>query len=343
MRQKSLRQLARELGVSASYLSQVRHGKRPASERLLSKLNTEVLSSSVKQNIGGSAWESNPPRTVLLPLNGVEAPHLASKLLNEFLSSRRDGLSPETTRYYTGYLNLARSVVGTRTTGHEVKHFLDSLQCSNGGKHAYYRALRAFYNWLYSPKSGHGLNPQDNPILMVESPKVEKKILPSFTPEQIAYLMGQADCVRDRAIISLFSDSGLRLSELASIKPENIDWENRLVKVWCKGSKEGLAPFGGRTESLLREWLSQYNPSGNIWGMDKWQIGVMLRVLRAKTGLPCNAHTFRRSFATILANRGVDSIHIMRLGRWESISMVERYTRSVRFHDSVNWYTPIVE
>ncbi|MFC2000016.1 hypothetical protein ACFLXE_04580 [Chloroflexota bacterium] len=67
--------------------------------------------------------------------------------------------------------------------GQDIALFLNSLQCSNGGKHAYYRALRAFYNWLYSPKSGYGLSPQDNPILSVDSPKVENRILPSFTQE----------------------------------------------------------------------------------------------------------------------------------------------------------------
>ena len=46
MKQKSLRQLAKELGVSASYLSQVRHGKRPASQKVLSK-----MLSNVKQNV----------------------------------------------------------------------------------------------------------------------------------------------------------------------------------------------------------------------------------------------------------------------------------------------------
>ena len=64
----------------------------------------------------------------------------------------------------------------------------------------------------------------------------------------------------------------------------------------------------------------------------------MLCRLRDKTGLPCNPHTFRRTFASILAKRGVDSLHIMRLGRWESIEMVERYTRSVQFEDSLKFY-----
>lgn len=68
----------------------------------------------------------------------------------------------------------------------------------------------------------------------------------------------------------------------------------------------------------------------------------MLRKLAAETGLPCNAHTFRRTFTSILAKKGIDSLHIMRLGRWESIAMVERYTRSVKFEDSLKLYEAIV-
>jgi integrase/recombinase XerD len=91
--------------------------------------------------------------------------------------------------------------------------------------------LRAFYNWLYSPKSGYDLNPQDNSILAVEAPKVERKILPSLTPEQLEYVMEQADSIRDKALISLFADSGLRLSELSNINLYNIGWKHRLIKV----------------------------------------------------------------------------------------------------------------
>ncbi|MFC2006735.1 hypothetical protein ACFLUQ_01035 [Chloroflexota bacterium] len=65
----------------------------------------------------------------------------------------------------------------------------------------------------------------------------------------------------------------------------------------------------------------------------------MLRKLEAKTGLPCNAHTFRRTFASILAKRGVDSLHIMRLGRWES----EQHTRSIKFEGSLRLYSDIVD
>ena len=273
---------------------------------------------------------------------------ILSNLLNNFLSSRRQGTSPRTLQFYRGYLNLAKPVISIGVKGQDIEYFLDSLECSNGGKHAYFRALRAFYNWLYSPKSSYKLNPQDNPILAVESPKVEKRILPSLTIEQLDYLIEQAECVRDKAIISLFADSGLRLSELANIKVSDIDWQHRLIKVICKGNKEGLAPFGKRTEALLRELAKETNSRNmpnkpdKLWNISNRQIQCMLHRLALKTGHPCNPHTFRRTFASILAKRGVDSLHIMRLGRWQSISMVDRYTRSVKFEDSLKLYSDIV-
>jgi len=265
-----------------------------------------------------------------------------SNLLNNFLSSRRQGTSPRTLQFYQGYLNLAKPVIGIGVKGQDIEYFLDNLECSNGGKHAYYRVLRAFYNWLYSPKSSYHLNPQNNPILAVESPKVEKRILPSLTIEQLDYLIEEADCTRDKAIISLFADSGLRLSELANIKISDIDWQHRLIKVICKGNKEGLAPFGKRTEALLRELAKEPNKLDKLWDISNRQIQCTLHRLALKTGLPCNPHTFRRTFASILAKRGVDSLHIMRLGRWQSMAMVDRYTRSVKFEDSLKLYSDIV-
>jgi len=181
-------------------------------------------------------------------------------------------------------------------------------------------------------------------MLGVDAPKVHRKILPSLSTEQVSYIIEQAESVRDKAIVSLFADSGLRLSELASINISKVDWERRFIKVNCKGNKEGLATFGQRTEHLLKEWLAEKSiMDDRLWNIGAHGIYFMTRKLSLKTGLPCNPHTFRRTFASILAKRGVDSLHIMRLGRWESIQMVERYTRSVRFEDSLRLYSAIVE
>ena len=141
------------------------------------------------------------------------------------------------------------------------------------------------------------------------------------------------------AIIALFTESGLRLSELTNIKPSDIDWQNRIIRVLGKGRKEAYAPFGELSAQYLRAWLTEFQPnSGNIWGLNKWGISEMLAQLKAKTDLPCNPHTFRRTFACLLRKQGLDVLTIKDLGRWESLEMVQRYTRSVTFQDSLKFY-----
>jgi site-specific recombinase XerD len=148
-----------------------------------------------------------------------------------------------------------------------------------------------------------------------------------------------AENKRDKAIVSLFAESGLRLSELTNVSLKDIDWSNRTIRVIGKGNKEALAPFGEQAEHYLKMWLAEYHPNGsNVWAINRWQIVFIMRNLKAKTGLPCNPHTFRRTFACLLRKAGVDCLVIRDLGRWENVQMVERYTRSVTFEDSLKFY-----
>jgi site-specific recombinase XerD len=285
-------------------------------------LNAVQVTLTFNQGVAGSR-----------PARPTSSPPLAD-LLARFLKSRRQGISSRTYEFYEALLNPF--VHTCELTPDSINTFLGRLTCANG-KNAYYRAIRAFCNWLHR----QGLI-TDNPIIRVDPPKMKKIILPSLTPEQVDFLIDQATCIRDQAIISLFADTGLRLSELANINPRSIDWEHRLIKVTCKGNREGLALFGERTGQLLKQWLSEYRAKDKLWNINWWGIKDMLDRLATKTGLPCNPHTFRRTFASILAKRGVDALHIKRLGRWESMAMVEHYTRSVRFEDSMRFYTAIV-
>jgi integrase/recombinase XerC len=174
---------------------------------------------------------------------------------------------------------------------------------------------------------------------------MRKIILPSLTPEQVEYLIQEAETVRDKAIISLFADSGIRLTELLSIKEHHIDWDTNTVIFWGKGGKQRKAPFTGRTAELMREWLRvkgvnvvNENVYINMWGLRRRGVQIMLYRLQERTGLPCNPHTFRRTFASNLHRAGLDVEHIMRLGGWESLDMVVRYTRSVKWEESLRVY-----
>ena len=105
-----------------------------------------------------------------------------------------------------------------------------------------------------------------------------------------------------------------------------------------KGIKEVLAPFGELSEKYLQIWLAEYDPNSNIWGLNRCGITSMLRRLESITGIPCNPHTFRRTFACLLRKAGIDTMTIKDLGRWESLEMVQKNTRPVTFQDSLRFY-----
>jgi len=257
----------------------------------------------------------------------------AEEYLYLFLQSRQAmEVSPGTLNFYKVKLGRFLSELNADTAKRQdIEGFL--LQFKNpGNRHAYYRAIKTFYNWREETFS------LPSPMHHMRALKLPKLILPSRSREEVLILVDKSHCDRDKAIISLFTESGLRLSELTDIKPQDIDWENHTIKVKVKGGRECLAPFGNLTKQYLRSWLSQYQPDGNIWGLNRWGIISMLRRLEEETGITCNPHVFRRTFACLLRRAGVDTMTIKDLGRWETVAMVEHYTRSIGFQDSLKFY-----
>jgi len=175
--------------------------------------------------------------------------------------------------------------------------------------------------------------------MLVDSPHVAKKILPSVTDEQVQLLLKTAENLRDKCIIAMLFDSGLRLSEVCSIKSSDIDWKTNTLRVIIKGNREAKAAFTPGTAMLIREYLGTNGHSqGSLFGMKPRGIQDMLSRLSGVVGFPCNAHSFRRGFACHLHKRGLSTLSIMNLGRWSSLDMVTRYTRSITFDDCLEQY-----
>jgi len=176
----------------------------------------------------------------------------------------------------------------------------------------------------------------------VDSPSVAKKMLPSVTEQQLDILLEATESLRDRCIVSLLFDSGLRLSELCAIKPGDIDWSNNTIKAVVKGNREAKAAFTSRTATLLKEYLTtDGHNQDTLFGMKPRGIQDMLSRLSQKVGFPCNAHGFRRGFACHPHKRGLSTLSIMNLGRWSSLDMVTRYTRSITFDDCLELYKKV--
>jgi len=281
----------------------------------------------------------NNPKQIRLVSNNYTS---SFGLVSKFLKSRRQGLSKETIKFYNGYLNRAVGLISFNIKADTIANFLSKLQCGNGGKHAYFRALRAFYSWFYSRKSGYNLNPQDNPMLLVDAPRVEKRLMPSVTEQQVTDLINSANTLRDKCVISLLADSGMRLTELANIKVTDIDWETCTIKIWGKGNKQRKAPFTEGTAILLKTLIAENGTSANIWGINKFGIQKLLKRLREGTGISCNPHSFRRGFACNLHRKGLSTLDIMHLGGWSDLSMVLRYTKSITFEDCLEHYKRVI-
>jgi integrase len=183
-------------------------------------------------------------------------------LLTKFLASRRQGTSPRTIAFYE--MCVKPLLNSYELTAQDINRFLADLKCSPGGKHAYFRAIRAFVNWAVRNDYV-----EQNPLTKVDPPKPARRVLPDLSPGQVEYLIDKADGIRDKCIISLFTDSGLRLTELASITSANVNWDTSTVTIWGKGNKQRRAPFSPRTASLLRQWLSERGDD-SVNGQRKW-------------------------------------------------------------------------
>ncbi|MFC1979423.1 tyrosine-type recombinase/integrase [Chloroflexota bacterium] len=253
------------------------------------------------------------------------------QLLNRFLNTRRQGISTNTILFYKRC--LSRYVASYDLTPDSINKFLVNLNCNAGGKLAYFRAIRVFCNWLVRNDYL-----KDSPLKKVDPPKSAKPILASITDKQVDLFIEKVDSLRDKAIISLFADSGMRLTELASIRHYDINWSNHTITIWGKGNKQRKAPFAKRTAGLLSKVISQNGVGENIWHMKPRGIQNMLLELAKETGFPCNPHSFRRGFACNLHRKGLSTLDIMHLGGWEDLSIVLRYTRSITFDDCLSHY-----
>jgi len=189
-------------------------------------------------------------------------------MLSAFIKSRANGLSPRTITDYEWRLNL---FIGYPLTPDGIKGFLDNLSCGNG-KWNYFKSLRALINWLF--RSGYI---PDNPITLVETPKRQKKLLAAITEAQYNILL-QHCSERDKAIISLLWHSGMRLSEAASVRANDFNWEEGTVVILGKGNRYRKCISG---DDVVNTWFSSHDS----FELDASGIQMMLKRLGRAIGI----------------------------------------------------------
>jgi integrase/recombinase XerD len=200
--------------------------------------------------------------------------------------------------------------------------------------------FRQFFDYLAA-----GGTIKSNPFSPFVAPRISRYHPHYLSAEEINRIINSIKVdsdsgKRDRAIIELLYGSGLRISELASLKLNDIEFEAGFIRITGKGNKQRLVPLGKFAGKALQEMLDTRkadsdNASSDYVFLNRsfrpfsrtglWKI-VRKRVLLAGITRPVSPHTFRHSFATHLLEGGADLRVVQEMLGHADISTTQIYT-----------------
>ena len=193
-----------------------------------------------------------------------------------------------------------------------------------------------------------------DPTLKMQAARQAMRVPKTLTEAQIEALLSAPDIdthlgVRDRTMIELMYASGLRVSELVSLKVFNISLSDNVLRVFGKGNKERLIPFGEVASAWLRQYLSDVRPVMTLGkhceelfvtnrgakagsAMSRVMFWLLIKKYALKAGItaPMSPHTLRHAFATHLLNHGADLRAVQMLLGHADISTTTIYTHVAR-------------
>ena len=175
-------------------------------------------------------------------------------------------------------------------------------------------------------------------------PRVVEQPVPVLSVGQLRALIGACkgttfDARRDEAIIRLFTDTGMRLGEMAGLRAGDIDLSLGVAVVLGKGKRYRTVPYGDNTAAALdryrRQRIRHPRASSSAWwlgargDLGESGIGQMLKRRAEMAGLPAiHPHMFRHSFAHQWLAAGGNEGDLQRIAGWSSPQMLQRYGRS---------------
>jgi len=187
---------------------------------------------------------------------------------------------------------------------------------------------------------------REDPTLNLESPRVWKKLPGYLTPEQVERLLAAPDLatplgIRDLAMLEVLYSTGLRVSELVSLRLNELDMSMGCARCIGKGNKERLVPVGRKALAAVRRYLTETRPAilrgrtspflflsrrgSKLSRVGFWK---MLKGYGRRAGLPpgLSPHKLRHSFATHLLERGADLRSVQLMLGHADISTTQIYT-----------------
>lgn len=149
--------------------------------------------------------------------------------------------------------------------------------------------------------------------------------LPRFLNQiEIDNIIELANGPRNKVMIELLYACGLRVSELLNLKIRDVNFENRYLRVYGKGSKERLVPIAESSLKMLSAYLKKNGHNEKIFPLSRQRVWQIIKKLQTTKRI--NPHIFRHSFATHLLNGGADIRVVQELLGHENICTTQIYT-----------------
>ncbi|MGD0613538.1 MAG: tyrosine-type recombinase/integrase [Anaerolineales bacterium] len=177
-----------------------------------------------------------------------------------------------------------------------------------------------------------GYSPE--PVLFA-MPKVDKKRLPVLSAEDVSRVLAVCK-VREKAIILLMVDTGLRRSEVVALNWGDLDFNTGLLRVALgKGGKCRAVVAGATTRRALLAYrrtlatVTDISPLIQSFGHRLAAAGLLqvCRRLSNKSGIRFTPHALRRTFCILSLRAGMSVLHVQALGGWASLEMVKHYAQ----------------
>ncbi|MGC8782940.1 MAG: tyrosine-type recombinase/integrase [Armatimonadota bacterium] len=196
--------------------------------------------------------------------------------------------------------------------------------------HNSFRNPKAFWNWCLR----EGLT-EHNPFAKIQPPKREQVLKRALTPDEVQRLL--AACkgndwlnLRDRALILLLLDTGLRIHEAHALKVADV--QNDVVVVRGKGGKQRVVVLDAEVRLALQRYLKRLNlhPDAPLWwgaygALTLHGLKLAVRRVGKRAGLTVGPHQLRRTFATWSLRAGIDLEHLRLLMGHSDLKVLQQY------------------
>ena len=244
-----------------------------------------------------------------------------------FLAAKRiDGCRPKTIKGYRERLKMFMTqcskpvqAITTDDLREYLAYLVDERHLMDNSVQAHINTLRSFFSWLVDED-----NIRKSPMRKIKSLKIDKlRSRHPLTAEQLELVRDGCRGYKEKALVEFLVSSGCRVSEVAGLRGDDIDWRDRKCKVIGKGNKERTVYFSVRAKLMLQLYIAERRGGEALFASSRAPyepltdrgIEKMISKLGKRIGMerPLYPHLMRHTFASHALNCGMELTIIQHL------------------------------